>query len=47
MLNLNEKLALAKNRLAKLDGSPKNIKAPGVCRKLKRTIRNIEKATNA
>jgi hypothetical protein len=47
MLTPNEKLALAKDRLAKLDGSPKNIKAPGVCRKLRRTIRNMEKVTNA
>lgn len=46
MLTLNEKLALAKDRLAKLDGSPKNIKAPGVCRKLRRTIRNMEKVAN-
>lgn len=41
-MNKNEKLALMKNRLATLKGSPKNIKCPGVCKKLTRQIRNIE-----
>ena len=38
-----QRLALKKNRLAILDGSPKNIKCGGVVRKLKRQIRNMEK----
>lgn len=37
-----EKLALMKNRLATLEERPKNIKCPGVVRKLRRTIRNME-----
>ena len=36
-------LALKKNRLAVLEGSPKNIKCGGVVKKLKRQIRNMEK----
>lgn len=36
-------LDLKKNRLATLDGSPKNIKCPGVTRKLRREIRNLSK----
>jgi hypothetical protein len=38
-----QKLALAKNRLLILEGSPKNIKCPGCVRKLRRQIRNMEK----
>ena len=34
------KLALVKDRYARLYGSPKNIKCPGVLRKLARQIRN-------
>jgi hypothetical protein len=30
------------NRLNKLENSPKNIKAPGTVKKLRRQIRNIE-----
>lgn len=38
-----EKLALMKNRLATLESSgTKNIKCPGVCKKLRRQIRNME-----
>lgn len=37
-----EVLALKKGRLAKLEDSPKNIKCGGVCKKLRRQIRNIE-----
>lgn len=36
-------LAFKKDRLMKLDGSPKNIKCPGVVKKLRRQIRNMEK----
>lgn len=37
-----QKLAIKKNRLAVLEGSPKNIKSGGVVRKLRRQIRNME-----
>ena len=37
------KLAIMKNRMAKLQANGKNIKSPGVVRKLTRQIRNIEK----
>lgn len=37
-----QKLALMKNRLSTLEGSPKSIKCPGVVRKLRRQIRNME-----
>ena len=37
-----EKLALMKNRLATLEENGKNVKSPGVVRKLKRQIRNME-----
>lgn len=36
-------LALKKNRLITLSGNEKNIKCPGVCRKIRREIRNLEK----
>lgn len=36
-------LALKKNRLETLSNKEKNIKAGGVCRKLRREIRNLEK----
>ena len=39
-----EKLAILKDRFTRLDGSPKNIKAPGVVRKVRRQVRNIEKS---
>lgn len=37
-----EKLVLMKNRLSVLKGSVKNIKCPGVVRKVERQIRNLE-----
>lgn len=37
-----EKIALLENKISKLDGSPKNIKSPGVVRKLKRQLRNLK-----
>lgn len=37
-----EKLALMKNRLSVLKGTLKNVKCPGVVRKLERQIRNME-----
>lgn len=39
----NEKLALMKDRLSKLQVSPKNIKCGGVVRKLKRQISRMER----
>lgn len=38
------KLALAKGRYARLAGTDKNVKCPGVLRKVRRQIRNLEKA---
>ena len=38
-------LEMKKNRLSKLENSPKNVKSGGVVRKLKREIRNLEKLT--
>lgn len=37
-----QQLASMKNRLAVLEQSPKNIKCPGVLKKLRRQIRNME-----
>lgn len=37
-----QKLTLMKNRLAVLQERPKNIKSPGVVKKLNRQIRNME-----
>ena len=37
-----QKLALMKDRLATLKNSDKNVKCPGVIRKLTRQIRNME-----
>ena len=42
-MNKEQKLALMKNRLAVLQGNPKNIKCGGVVRALKREIRNMER----
>lgn len=38
-----DKLLQKKNRLALLEDSSKNIKCPGVLRKLRREVRNLEK----
>lgn len=35
-------LALKKEKLNKLSNSPKNLKCPGVVRKLRRQVRNLE-----
>lgn len=42
MITKEQKLAIMKDRLKKLEGSPKNIKCGGVVRKLSRQIRNLE-----
>ena len=39
-----DQLNYLKDKLARLEGSPKNIKCPGVLRKLKRQVRNLEKS---
>lgn len=44
MLSNEVKLNIAKNRYKVLVESPKNIKCPGVLRKLRRNIRNLEKS---
>jgi len=41
-MTAEQKLVLKKVRLAKLEGTPKNLKCPGVVRKLRREIRNAE-----
>ncbi len=41
-----QKLALMKDRFVKLGNSVKNIKCPGVLRKLARQVRNLEKSAN-
>ena len=35
-------LAIKKEKLNKLSNSPKNLKCPGVLRKLRREVRNLE-----
>lgn len=45
MITLAEKLAIKKDRLNSLKNSPKNIKCPGVVKKLTREIRNLEEDT--
>ena len=39
-----QKLELMKNRLNNLEGTPKNIKCPGVTKALRREIRNLEQS---
>ena len=41
-MTTTEKISLLEDKIAKLDGSPKNIKCPGVLRKLKRQLRNLK-----
>ena len=42
-MSTEQKLNLMKARYARLTGSIKNIKCPGVARKLLRQIRNLDK----
>ena len=37
-----QKLALMKEKVNKLQNTPKNLKCPGVLRKLRRQVRNLE-----
>lgn len=39
----DEKIAIAKDRYNRLINSPKNTKCPGVVKKLRRSIRQMEK----
>lgn len=47
MISKTDKLAIMKDRLNSLKNSPKNIKCPGVARKLTRQVRNLEKSLEA
>lgn len=40
-----QKLAVLRDKLNRLGNSPKNIKCPGVVRKISRQIRNLEKVS--
>ena len=42
MMTDSEKLALMETRLKKLRHNPKNVKCPGVVRKLTRQVRNMK-----
>lgn len=44
MITPEQRLAIMKDKLNKLANSPKNIKCPGVVRKLTRQVRNLEKS---
>ena len=41
-----QKLAIKRDKLVRLENSSKNIKCPGVLRKLARQVRNLEKVIN-
>ena len=43
MIALANKLAITKDRYNRLSNTTKNIKCPGVLRKLRRQIRNLER----
>ena len=43
-MTTEQTLAIKKDRLNKLENTPKNIKAPGTVKKLRRQIRVIEKS---
>lgn len=45
-MNKTDKLALMKQRLQKLEGTDKNVKSPGVVKRLRREIRNLESVVN-
>ena len=42
-MTTSQKVALMQHRLTILEGNGKNVKSPGVVRKLQRLLRNIEK----
>ena len=43
-MTTEQKIAIMKNKLVKLENSTKNIKCPGVVKKLHRQLRNLEKS---
>ena len=43
-MTTEQKIAIMKNKLVKLENSAKNIKCPGVVKKLHRQLRNLEKS---
>lgn len=45
MMSQEEKIKIKQDRLNSLRNSPKNVKSPGVIRKLTRQIRNLERDT--
>lgn len=42
-MTTEQKVAILKDKLTKLENSPKNIKCPGVVKKITRQVRNLEK----
>lgn len=44
MITPEQKLEIMKDKLNKLENSPKNSKCPGVVRKLSRQVRNLERS---
>lgn len=46
MISREDKLAMKKNRLAVLEANGKNVKSPGVIKRLHREIRNMEAAVH-
>jgi hypothetical protein len=43
-MTTEERIAIMKDKLVKLENSPKNIKCPGVVKKRHRQLRNLEKS---
>jgi hypothetical protein len=43
MITTEQRIAILKDKLTKLENSSKNVKCPGVVKKLTRQIRNLEK----
>lgn len=43
-MTTEQKLMIMKDKLNKLENSPKNAKCPGVLRKITRQVRNLEKS---
>ena len=43
MITTEQRIAILKDKLTKLENSPKNIKCPGVLKKRRRQLRNLQK----
>jgi hypothetical protein len=43
MITLEQKIAILKDKINRLENSPKNIKCPGALAKNRRQLRNLEK----